>query len=231
MTQDLWLLAVTERGQWRLGIGDPTPIGWFTVFAYFAAVAACLANWAGERKVHRRGFPANPGLWLVLSALLLFLGINKQLDLQTLFGNVARNLAVRQGWYPERRFYQILFIQTLGVAGLAGVAVLGWSVRKHLARSLLPLAGTIFLYVFVLTRASSFHNVDVLLRTGPSGIPWNWIFELGGIGIVGLGAFLAWKLRARLGKVPDSGRARASRDATGAQRYTFVKGVLVRRED
>ena len=35
------LLASFESGEWRLGIGDPTPIGWLTVFAYLVAAIVC----------------------------------------------------------------------------------------------------------------------------------------------------------------------------------------------
>ncbi len=47
----------------------------------------------------------------------------------------------------------------------------------------------LFILGFVLIRASSFHNVDVLLSARLGGVKWNWIFELGGIAVVGLAAF------------------------------------------
>ena len=30
----MYFFAYTLNGEWRLGIGDPTFVGWFTVFAY-----------------------------------------------------------------------------------------------------------------------------------------------------------------------------------------------------
>lgn len=46
-----WLLAATDtRGDWHFGIGDPTPIGWFTVFAYLVATLACGVVWTRERQ-------------------------------------------------------------------------------------------------------------------------------------------------------------------------------------
>src|SRR5262245_47731024 len=55
MSRSACLLAATENGVWRLGIGDPTPIGWFTVFAYLAVTLACGLNWLAERRNLRRG--------------------------------------------------------------------------------------------------------------------------------------------------------------------------------
>ena len=229
MALDCWILAVTERGQWRLGIGDPTPIGWFTVFAYLVAGLSCLANWRGELRSRRQGIPANPTFWLVLSILLLLLGINKQLDLQTLLQNIGRQMSKDQGWYMRRRDYQVLFIGSLCAAGIIAITALAWSIRNHLKRSLVGLIGVVFLYVFVMVRATSIHHLDAFLVSGPAGIRWNWILELGGIAIVGLGALLAWKLRTQA--MARAGRSRDTREPTGARRYTFVGGVLVAREE
>jgi len=225
MAHDSWILAVTEHGQWRLGIGDPTPIGWFTVFAYLLADLSCVFNWKGELRARRLGVPANPSFWLVLSILLLLLGINKQLDLQTLLQNVGRQLSKDQGWYMQRRQYQVLFIGSLCAAGILAITALAWSVRNQLKRSILALIGVVFLYVFVMVRATSIHHLDAFLASGPLGIRWNWILELGGIAIVGIGALLAWRSRNR--SMARRGRSRDSRDTTGARRYTFVRGVLV----
>ncbi len=229
MAYDSWILAATEQGQWRLGIGDPTPIGWFTVFAYLMADMACFANWRGELRARRQGFRANPVFWFVLSILLLLLGINKQLDLQTLLQNIGRQISKDQGWYMQRRQYQVLFIGSLCAAGILAITAMAWSVRKHVKRSIVALIGVIFLYVFVMVRATSIHHMDAFLASGPLGIRWNWILELGGIAIVGLGAFLAWKSRKQ--SMARGGRSRDSRDPTGARRYTFVRGVLVLRDE
>ncbi|MFO0889514.1 MAG: hypothetical protein U0790_10290 [Isosphaeraceae bacterium] len=53
----------------------------------------------GEWRAKRRGIPASTTLWLVLSALLLLLDINKQSRLQTSFGSSVRQKARDQGWY------------------------------------------------------------------------------------------------------------------------------------
>jgi hypothetical protein len=192
MTATRLLAATDTGGNWHLGIGDPTPMGWFIAFAYLAATAACVVLWAGESKANRLGQPASPVFWLVLSALLFFLGINKQLDLQTLLGDVGRRIAKNQGWYDQRRSYQLAFIVTVAALGMIAVAAFSWLARERLKRCFVTLLGTVFLYVFVLIRASSIHHVDAMLKWPIFGWTWNWVLELGGIVVVGVGALLAW---------------------------------------
>jgi hypothetical protein len=230
MARFSWLSAATENGEWRIGIGDPTPIGWFTVFAYLAVTLACGLNWAAERRRQRRGDPSSPLFWLGMSGMLLFLGVNKQLDLQTLLGEVGRRMAKDQGWYARRTLYQALFIAGLAIAGLIALAALMWLTRKQWKRCILPLVGTVFLFVFVLTRATSIHHFDLLLFSGPLGLHWNWIMELGGISVVGLGAVLALKGRGARPQDWTSG-PKSTREPIGPQRFTFERGVLVPLEE
>ena len=192
------LLAATENGNWRLGIGDPTPVGWITAIAYLAAALACGLVWAADRRARRQGWPGSPVFWITLALLLVLLGINKQLDLQTLLGDIGRRKARAEGWYGNRRFYQAIFIAAVAVAGLFAIGVFSWLARGQWKRNLLGLLGTVFLYVFVLIRASSIHHVDVALQWRFAGAKWNWMIELGGIAVVLLGAAIAWSWSGRL---------------------------------
>ncbi len=128
------------------------------------------------------------GLWLGIILLLIFLGINKQLDLQTAFTELGRIAAHSGGWYAIRRKFQIVFI-------LAVFLVSAWIFRSILLlasgqRLLLApvLFGISFLICFVVTRAASFHHIDRLLRMNFAGFKMNWILELGGIGLIVYGA-------------------------------------------
>ena len=77
--------------------------------------------------------------------------------------------------------------------GLVALGVFSWLARKEWKRNFVALLGTVFLYVFVLIRASSIHHVDIWLQWRILGMKWNWNWnlELGGIVVVGLGALLA----------------------------------------
>jgi hypothetical protein len=182
------LMAEMVDGRWRPGIGDPTVVGWLTVVAYFVAALCCgRAAWRepmpGGR---RRSGPAT--FWLGLSAMMVLLGINKQLDLQSFFTYVGRRVIAGNGLYQERRHFQLIFIG--GVAGSC-LVLLGssmWFARRSLRHRWLALIGLAFVMGFVVIRASSFHHVDVLLASRLGGMKWNWIMELGGILVVAVGA-------------------------------------------
>jgi hypothetical protein len=217
---DTWLLAVTENGTWHPAIGDPTPIGWLTTFAYLIATLTCGNTWLLERRAMRQGRTACPVFWMILTFLLFFLGINKQLDLQTLLNDLGRIKAHAEGWYANRRVYQVVFIGVVAIAGLAAIGLFSWLARNRWKQNFVALLGTVFLYVFVLIRASSIHHVDVVLQWKIAGAKWNWVLELGGITVVLLGAVMA--LRA-----PRQDEIARGGDPTGPMRYTFVRGVLV----
>ena len=103
--------VIAASGRWHLGIGDPDAIAWCIVVAY--AVAAALAGWAcltARRGARLAAAPRSAGsgeprvmarCWLVVAIVLLGLGINKQLDLQTWLLQSMRRRRVR-GWLVRR---------------------------------------------------------------------------------------------------------------------------------
>jgi len=184
-------------------------MGWFTVVAYLAVAWLCLQCFKVEKRgpprplrksiwsalrVLVRHWPRPPLplkralVWLVLSALLFLLAINKQFDLQTLFTEIGRVISIEGGWYEQRRTVQRLFIVCIGCGAVLGVAWLWWATRCQLRDFRLTLLGFAFIVAFVLVRASSFHNMDQFIGVELGGIRMNWILELGGITIVGAGA-------------------------------------------
>ncbi len=209
-------------GDWSPGIGDPTPVGWLTVVAYLVAAWSCYR--ALLRAVPRPPRQAvrialaglsslRPGrwgalgraepiarlgaLWLCLAVLMLLLGVNKQLDLQTAVTEMGRILARSQGWYEERRWVQAAFVALVGLAGVAGLALVALLARGNLGEAWLALVGTTLVVVFVLVRGSSFHHVDALVGTEIGGVRANWVLELGGIACVVLGAWRRAEGKAR----------------------------------
>jgi hypothetical protein len=104
-------------GHWSPGIGDPSPVGWLTVVLYLLAAWICLLC---ARRSRAASPHAPPGrwerrLWAAFAVVLLALGLNKQLDLQTAFTEVMRGLAREEGWYEARHQYQFAFIGALVV--------------------------------------------------------------------------------------------------------------------
>jgi hypothetical protein len=171
-------------GQWTPGIGDPTILGWLTVVAYAAAAYACYrlrgrfsVEADGLRRKERR-------YWGILAGVLLFLCINKQLDLQTAMTELLRGMARAEGWYAIRRRLQVVFVAIL-VMGLPVAAFILYTVVRRFPRSAgIAGLGLLLIAIFVLIRAASFHHIDRLLGTRVLRFKLNWIFELGGIAVV-----------------------------------------------
>lgn len=163
---------------WRPEIGDPSVIGWITVVAYFvtAAVSAC-ATFRTESNQHR-------AFWRALAIFLLLLGINKQLDLQSLITEIGRVFAKNGGWYQDRRDIQMIFVAILFIITLITAGLTVWKLRKNFRSLLLPGVGLMLLVGFVAIRALSFHHVDRFLRYTIDNVRMNWLLELGGIGVL-----------------------------------------------
>jgi hypothetical protein len=189
------MFAFTADDHWVLGIGDPTVVGWITVFAYFVAAWLC---WQARNKAVPEDSQGQ-GLrrfWSFYSVVLVLLGINKQLDLQTWFTLFAKHLALDEGWYRQRRVFQAAFIGTValgGAAGLLGMRALAGRTTGPIRTALI---GGIFLGCFILIRASSFHHVDRMLGLSFGGVKVNWMLELGSISCIAAAALMALRTRS-----------------------------------
>lgn len=180
------VLAYTTADGWRPGIGDPSLMGWVTVAAYFFAAWFCAkAAWS---EASSRSWRHAIRFWLILSGVLVLLGINKQLDLQTWFTLLGKRVAQSQGWYEHRRIVQAVFIIAIGWGAMLGLRWAWRLVGDRAAELWLPLTGLGVLLCFVVIRAASFHHVDQLLHVRLAGMKLNWVFELAGIAMVALGA-------------------------------------------
>lgn len=182
-------------GTWSPGIGDPTPVGWFTAFAYLATAWVCsrvarrtptfLAEARRERLV-----------WRALTVTMAVLGVNKQLDLQSAVTEMGRLVLRGSGLYDARRGLQELFIAAVAVTALLASAVLLVLARSTSRQARTAIFGTMLVFAFVVIRAASFHDIDTLLGVEWLGLRINWIAELSGIFIT-LGAALSRFSRLR----------------------------------
>lgn len=200
MSSLLTILSTGTDGRWHPGIGDPTPLGWATVFAYFAAALAAVR--AASLVRTRAADETRPvealtvaRFWTCVAMCMVLLGFNKQLDLQTWFTEVMRDLALTQGWYAQRQRYQVAFIGALAVSGMVALCALAWALRRVIGQVLGGTIGLVFISTFVLVRAVSFHHVDRMLGTGR--IRLNWVLELSGIAIIFVSAMRADARRGR----------------------------------
>lgn len=175
-------------GTWSPGIGDPSIGGWVTVMLYAWVAWACQRVLRRERQ-RRIVLTANERpVWRLLMVAMLLLGINKQLDLQSALTELARIMAVEQGWYEHRRQYQEAFIAAMPILGLTALAALAMLVWHAPTPTAWACAGAAGLVVFVAIRAASFHHVDDMLGWRLAGLPLNWLLEMGSLVVIGWGA-------------------------------------------
>jgi hypothetical protein len=177
-------MAVGTDDRWHPGIGDPSIGGWVTVAAYFGTAILAYRALRLSKSRHERSLVV---FWLLMLCVLVLLGINKQLDLQSWFTEVGRDLAKSQGWYEERRAVQTSSIAALVLCGLTGTMVLTVSMRRVIGHIVGAVLGLGFLVTFVVLRAASFHHVDQWLGSGV--VRLNWALELGGIALIALSAW------------------------------------------
>jgi hypothetical protein len=194
-------MELLQQFRWHLEIGDSSLLGWLTTAAY--ALAAITAFAAARRAGRAPGLAGGSRLiWLLVTALMAFLCLNKQLDLQSLFTDIGRMIASKEGWYSERREFQKWFV--LGLLAASSLGTLFAILRFHSfwKNHLLLTSGLIFLLIFIVVRAVSFHHFDAFFGTRLENVKTNEFLELGGIALIWLAAFRDYRNPRKAPKPP-----------------------------
>ena len=193
--------AASTGVQWRPGFHDPDALGWVAVIGYFVAAWLCFraASWP-SRPFRLSGDGRLRAFWGVLTGLLVLLGINKQLDLQTLMTEVGREIAKAEGWYGARRTVQAVFVAGLCILSVLALVIAGVLTLRCLLNIWLALAGLVVLVCFVLIRAASFHHVDQMLGMNLAGMKLHWLIEMAGMALIAVSAALAPRRSNEAGK-------------------------------
>jgi hypothetical protein len=169
---------------------DPTFLAWCVTIAYFGAAAMSFVA------ARSSGYTRDRMFWWACAALLVLLGLNKQLDLQGYVTIAGRSLAKREGWFTERRLVQAVFISTLCTIAAIVLAALGIWLRRSSAAVKVAALGIVLLFTFILWRAASFHHMDVWATREIAGMRTGWWLELAGIMVIGLSALsYLWRNR------------------------------------
>lgn len=183
---------------WELSFGDATVIGWSITLAYFACVWIVLRAAARAHALRGRvidGALIGEGivrLWCLVALILFFLGVNKELDLQRLFLEIARDVAREGGWYEDRKPLQIAALVVVISVSISIAGWMLWVLRRH-ARAIWPaVAGVVILGAFIGLRTSSHHGMDALMKAGP--IPLRDSMEFMGMAPI---AWSAWRFGRR----------------------------------
>lgn len=168
---------------WHPELDNPDFPGWTVVAAYLTAATFCARAAPARRGMGPEERRAS-AVWWMLAAGLLFLGINKQLNLQTLVIVLGRRAALAGGWYGARRLAQAVFSGTLALAGLALLWFLRARFRRFFRDNPWAFTGLVLLLIFLLIRVASINHVFEW-----AGIPqddehddkrWAWLIEIGG---------------------------------------------------
>ena len=180
----LYILGHTKPWEWQLGFNDNNILGWVTVFGYLISCLLCLFCAINVNKTKDKN---SRWFWFVIAFVLLFLGINKQLDIQKLFLLTGRKAAWILGFYEQRRILQKGFILGIGITILSLFIITGKALGAKWKKCKLTLLGFLILMVFILLRGATFNNV---FYSGYILPQYQWILELIGISLIGISALL-----------------------------------------
>jgi hypothetical protein len=162
--------------------GHLTALGWtmlalYLVVALLAFRVAAISGSANSAAMGR--------VWICLGIILAVLGLNKQVDLQTLLIHFGRHIARREGllaYRPELHFALFLGF-TLTVIALLAIAMLRFSaeVGEFVRKFPIAVSGCGLICVYIVIRAALIDHVNRTLGVDPEGIPFIWPLEAGGL--------------------------------------------------
>ena len=187
--------------RWHLEIGDPSPTGWIITAAYaFAALTAFAASRRASRAPGLAG--GSRAIWLSVTVLMVLLGLNKQLDLQSLFTDIGRIISWKLHFYEQRREFQKWFV--IGLLAVSSLGALSSLIlfRGFWKQHILLTSGLFMLLAFIVLRAVSFHHIDLLLGRQLDNSRADIFLELGGIVLIWLAAFRDWRNPRKAPKPP-----------------------------
>ena len=177
--------CIAER--WSPQIGDPNLTGWLTVLVYLFTALLSFAAW------HRMAGQPGRMFWAIIVGFLIFLAINKQLDMQSALTIAGKCLAKAQGWYANRRVVQAAFIAVLLIIILIGLIITIFALRGALLVNAFAILGLAIVLSFVMVRAVSIHRFDYFIGLKTLGISNNFLFENFGLTLISLNAIMLIK--------------------------------------
>jgi len=173
---------------WRTQMGDPDALGWTTTVAYLVAAGLCARTALAARRGPPDAPPGDrPGPWWLLSAGLLVLGLNKQLDLQILVRELGIRFIDLLGMEAQRRWFGRAFVLLMAIFLLRVMREAVRQMRGHTRGHRLLLTGLALLACFAVVRAGTyvpgFRQVNLRFLKA-----LHLVFEFGGILLIGSSA-------------------------------------------
>ena len=170
--------------------GHLTALGWTTFALYLIAALlsfrAAFASSRCPRSVVRDQWSSETGrVWIWLGVVLSVLGLNKQLDLQTLLIKLGRQIAGKENLSANRAGLHVLFFLGFILAFIALFVAVRFRLPGHIGRfgRQLPWAagGCAMVCAYIVIRAASIDRVDLMLGFDFERIPFLWLLEAGGL--------------------------------------------------
>jgi hypothetical protein len=170
---------------WLNSLGDASALAWITTSAYLGTALLSYAAIKSAR-VSDKPEPEYRIFWGLTALAFAFLGVNKQLDFQTLLTTASRCVALASGWYDDRRYLQHLFVIGLYLTGgvLAAVACLYF--RRIVCLVGLAVTGIALVVLFVIISAASFQHEEQWSSIALPDAASAHIIELIGIALVAI---------------------------------------------
>lgn len=165
--------------------GHLTALGWITFALY---MVAAVLSFRGAIIARAHNSAAIGRIWNWLGAILAVLGLNKQLDLQTLLIEFGRLVARREHLYEYRIELHALFFLgfIVGIIAVLVLLIVRLPVQIRCFGRQLPLAaiGCILVCVYIVIRAASIDHVDQMMRLDFERIPFLWLLEASGLTLI-----------------------------------------------
>ena len=193
---------------WYPTVMEPRTLSWVTVTFYFMAAMQALYV-SNLLKYASAGVEARRSgvFWLILVGLLIVLGVNKQFDLQSYVAAAARCSAHVNGWYEDRRPWQVLFIVSMAVVFLSTARILPRYLRGAMRQNRWAIIGALFLLAFVLVRATSLHYFDSFINYKILDVRMNWFMEISGLLMIMIQSIIVWsKEKQAIGAMSGGGQ-------------------------
>jgi hypothetical protein len=170
-------------------VGDPTVLGWTTFVLYLLASVCSLRCGFTDGKLENRSEVGQ--VWRVQAGVLLLLGLNKQLDLQTPLIQFGKRLALSWGWYEYRSVIEIAFFA--GLAVLIGLVVMrhAQAARSFARKHPLAASGDVLVGAYILIRTIYMDHLDGIMGFSLENVPGLWSGEILGLILVTSGAIQA----------------------------------------
>ncbi|HNS55439.1 MAG TPA: hypothetical protein PKO34_00160 [Smithellaceae bacterium] len=172
-------IFVMNIGAWKPGIGDPSFMGWFTVFSYYLVASLCLL-----KMISRALLPGKKAwlFWAFMCLTMIVLGIIKQYNLLSAVTEMWRLIARHGGWMEQRWIFQVgAMILFFVISVIFSTFLYRRSLQFFSVQEKIAAFGLVYLVLFVGLRAISLHQFGTVLGWEIWGVRINWIAELFGI--------------------------------------------------